>query len=163
MNIWKSVVALSLLVPAVSQAGTPAQFIGALASLNSAGNTRNTRELVIAVVSQQTQLPPKTLRAQQASTRLGYGDLLAANLLAIGSGKNLQEIVALKTGTKTWDQLAVQLRVNLAAVTAKAVSADQRVKSSARMSTGPQPTRDDQIWRDAGFKPGDLNPRGPGM
>jgi hypothetical protein len=151
------------LIPALSQAGSPAQLTGALASLNSAGNNKNTRELVVANVSQQTQVPPKTLRMQQASTRLGYGDLLAANLLAISSGKNLQEIVALKTNAKTWDQLAVQLRVNLASVTAKAVTADQRVKSSTRMSNGPQQTRDDQIWRDIGFKPGDLNPKGPGM
>jgi hypothetical protein len=98
--------------------GSMVVFASDEASLNQAINLLNARaktdadkKLVLKAVAQQTRLPEKTLRSQMSATNLSYGELLAANSIAEGSGKNLDAVLAMKGG-KSWASVSKQLRVD---------------------------------------------------
>ena len=60
----------------------------AIISLNARAGSNADKKRVLNAVSQQTRLPEKTLQTQMSATHLGYGELLTANSIAEGSGRN---------------------------------------------------------------------------
>ena len=83
----------------------------AIISLNARAKTNADKKLVLKAISQQTRLPEKTLQSQMSATHLTYGELLAANSIVEGSGKNLNAVLAMK-GAKSWASVSKQLRVD---------------------------------------------------
>jgi hypothetical protein len=83
----------------------------AIEALDARAKTDADKKLVLKAVSQQTRLPEKTLRSQMSATHLSYGELLAANTIAEGSGKNLNAVLTMKGG-KSWASVSKQLRVD---------------------------------------------------
>ena len=109
---------LMFLFVAFSLCGSMVAFASNEESLNQAINSLNARvktdadkKLVLTAVSQQTRVPEKTLRSQMSATHLGYGELLTANSIAEGSGKNLNAVLTMKGG-KSWASVSKQLRVD---------------------------------------------------
>ena len=97
----------SLYGVAPSSASDEANIDQAIKSLNSRVTVHPDKKLVLTAVSQQTRVPEKTLRSQMNATHLGYGELLIANSLVEGSGKNLNEVLAMKKG-KGWASLSIE-------------------------------------------------------
>ena len=104
-------VAFSLCGSMVAVASDEASLNQAINSLNARAKTDADKKLVLKAVSQQTRLPEKTLRSQMGATHLNYGELLAANSIAEGSGKNLNAVLTMKGG-KSWASVSKQLRVD---------------------------------------------------
>jgi hypothetical protein len=104
--------------------------------------------LVPTAVAWQTKVPVRTLVTQQVNTRLSYGELLVANSLAEGSGKSFNEIIAMRTRTKTWGELAGQLHINPDSIKARAEAASSAISyAEARRNR-----RREQNLRDSGFE-----------
>ena len=58
-------------------------------------------------ISASTKVPVATLEKEKAKyANFTYGDLFAAHSIAKTSGKNVDEIAALKNKGQTWDQIA---------------------------------------------------------
>jgi hypothetical protein len=93
------------------QAQNEAVLNQAIKDLNARAKTDADKKLVLSAVSQQTQVPEKTLQSQMATTYLNYGELLVADSLAEGSGKTLSSIMALKQG-KGWVALSTEVKIN---------------------------------------------------
>src|SRR5882724_4806887 len=70
----------------------------AMRSFNARAKTDADGKLMLNAVSQQTKVSEKTLAAQMRTSRLNYAELLTAESLAEGSGKNLNSVVALQRG-----------------------------------------------------------------
>ncbi len=84
--------------------------------------------LVPAAVGWQTKLPTHTVVEQQAETGLSYAELLMANALAAESGNSFAEVVAMRSGTRTWGELARHLNVDTDLIIAKVNMAAQRIR-----------------------------------
>lgn len=104
--------ALSLLCGANAvNASNDAALNQAVKSLNARAQTDAGRKLVISAISQQTSVPEKTLQAHMTATHLNYGELLIAESLAQGSGKDLNAVIALKQG-KCWADLSKEIKID---------------------------------------------------
>ena len=104
--------------------------------------------LVPTAVAWQTKVPVRTLVTQQVNTRLSYGELLIANSLAEGSQKSFKEIIAMRTKTKTWCELSMQLHINPDSIKARAEAASNAISyAEARRNR-----RREQNLRDSGFE-----------
>jgi hypothetical protein len=130
---------------AVAPAIDEASLNQAISSLNARARTDADRKLVLKAVSQQTKVPEKTLRSQMSATHLNYGELLTANSLAEGSGKNLNEVLALRKG-KGWGRLAKELRIDPKSIVNRLRSAEKTVLTgqsvlTARNADIPEPGR----------------------
>ncbi len=108
-------VVCSLCTATAMQAENEAVLNQAIKDLNARAKTDADKKLVLAAVSQQTQVPETTLQSQMATTHLSYGELLVADSLAEGSGKTLTNIVALKQG-KGWAALSTEVKINPSSV-----------------------------------------------
>src|ERR1019366_4468233 len=97
-----SLVVCLLCTATVIHAENEAVLNQAIKDLNARAKTDADKKLVLAAVSQQTQVP---------TTRLNYGELLVADSLAEGSGKTLTNIIALKQG-KGWAALSQEVKIN---------------------------------------------------
>jgi hypothetical protein len=109
-------------------AGDKASLNQAIESLNARANTSADKKLVLKAVSHQTGLPEKTLQSQMRATHLGYGELLTANSILEGSGKNLNAILAIK-GAKSRTSLSKQLGVDPASIVDRLHNAEKTVLS----------------------------------
>ena len=101
----------------------------AISSLNGRAKTDADKKLVLMAVSQQTKVPEKTLRAQMSATHLGYGELLTANSVVQGSGKNLNDVLAMKKG-KDWASLSKEFRVDPNSIVNRLRTAEKTVQAS---------------------------------
>ena len=108
-------VVCSLCTATAMQAENEAVLNQAIKDLNARAKTDADKKFVLSAVSQQTQVPEKTLQSQMATTHLSYGELLVADSLAEGSGKTLTNIVALKQG-KGWAALSTEVKINPSSV-----------------------------------------------
>jgi hypothetical protein len=136
-------------------AGDKASLNQAIESLNVRGKTGADKKLVLKAVSQQTGLPEKTLQSQMSATHLGYGELLAANSIAEGSGKNLNAVLALK-GAKSWASVSNQLRVDPDSILDRLHNAERTVQSgrAGLRAQNPQAARGDRRGSDYGPQAG---------
>ena len=114
---------------AAISAGEKSSFKTALNDLNAQSATVvEGYSLIGPAVSWQTGVPVETVKKQRAATGLSFGDLLVANSLASGSGKNFNEIMRIKAKTQGWSELAKQLNINIDSVTARLRTAGESLK-----------------------------------
>jgi hypothetical protein len=92
-----SMTAVVLAAPTVKQT---------IANINADASKPGGPAKVVQSISKSTGVPAATLEKQKISTGLTYGDLFAAHSIAKASGKNFNEIIALKKKGQTWDQIA---------------------------------------------------------
>jgi hypothetical protein len=111
----------------IALASDEANLNQAINSLNARARTDADKKLVLKAVSQQTGLPEKTLRSQMSATHLGYGELLAANSIVEGSGKNLNAVLTMKEG-KSWASLSKQLRVDPSSIVSRLHVAESTIQ-----------------------------------
>lgn len=111
--------------PARSMAEDPA-LVSALAKFNATAKTKG--EGVWEAISAQANVPSATLRQQRASTKMNPGELLVANSLTSFSGNAFAKILALKTNAGSWTQLAKDLRIDPARLTARLNAADASLR-----------------------------------
>jgi hypothetical protein len=121
-------VAFSLCGSMVAVASDEASLNQAINSLNARAKTDADKKLVLKAVSQQTRLPEKTLRSQMGATHLNYGELLAANSIAEGSGKNLNAVLTMKGG-KSWASVSKQLRVDPCGIVDRLQIAEKTIRA----------------------------------
>ncbi len=100
----------------------------AIGSLNSRAKTDADKKLVLKAVSQQTRVPEKTLQSQMSATHLGYGEVLTANSIVEGSGKNLNAVLTMKKG-KDWASLSKALRVDPDSMVNRLRTAEKTVRT----------------------------------
>jgi hypothetical protein len=133
-----------------------ASFKTALANFNAQADTVvEGWTLIVPAVAWQTGVPAETLKKQHAATGLSFGELLVANSLAAGSGKSLNQILALKGRTQGWGQLAKRLNINIDSVTARLRTASE----SIRFAESRRRKRREQNLRDT-LNPGEAGPNG---
>jgi hypothetical protein len=85
--------------------------------------------LLPAAVAWQTQIRMRKLIEQQAETGLSYGELLMANSLAAKSNEAFADVVAMRARTRTWGELADQLRVDPGFIVARAETTAERIRA----------------------------------
>jgi hypothetical protein len=83
----------------------------AIKALNAQGQTEANKKFVLNAVSQQTNVPEKTLQKDMTATGLNYGELLTAESLSQASGKNLNAVLAMKRG-KGWADVSREFRID---------------------------------------------------
>lgn len=127
----------------------------AIISLNARAGSNADKKRLLTAVSQQTGLPEKTLQSQMSATHLGYGELLTANSIAEGSGKNLNAVLAMK-GAKSWASVSKQLRVDPASIVDRLHNAERAVLSgrAGLRAQNPQAARGDRRGSDYGPQAG---------
>jgi hypothetical protein len=107
----------------------------AIESLNSCVRGYPDKKLVLTAVSQQTRVPKKTLLSQMNDTHLSYGELLTANSLVEGSGKNLNEVLAMKKG-KGWAGLSIELGIDPNSIVNRLRTAEKTVRAAQAGKSG---------------------------
>ena len=144
-------VACSLCGIMAAFAGDKANLNQAIESLNARAKTDADNKLVLKAVSQQTRLPEKTLQSQMSATHLGYGQLLTANSIVEGSGKNLNAVLGMKKG-KDWASLSKELRVDPNSIVNRLRYAEKTVQagqtSAREADVRNQPTPASRYGRD---------------
>lgn len=80
-------------------------------TFNAQAQTDAGKKLALNAVSQETNVPEKTLQAHMTATHLSYGELLVAESLAQGSGKSITAVVAMKQN-KGWADLSRQEKID---------------------------------------------------
>jgi hypothetical protein len=127
----------------------------AIISLNARAGSNADKKRVLNAVSQQTGLPERTLQSQMSTTHLGYGELLTANSIAEGSGRNLNAVLAMK-GAKSWTSLSKQLRVDPVSIVDRLRNAERTVHSgrAGLRAQNPQAARGDRRGSDYGPQAG---------
>ena len=127
----------------------------AIISLNARARSDAEKKLVLKALSQQTRLSEKTLRSQMSATHLGYGELLTANSIAEGSGKNLNAVLAMK-GAISWASVSKQLKVDPDSIVDRLHNAERTVQSgrAGLRAQNPQATRGDRRGSDYGPQAG---------
>ncbi len=103
-------------------------LLAALAALNAAAKTKGEGAALWSALSAEARVPSKRLQKQRTVTRLNYGEILLANFLAGGSESSFQKIVSRHTALTSWSQLATELRVNPATLTARLNRATAAIK-----------------------------------
>jgi hypothetical protein len=71
-------------------------------------------------ISRETGVPVATLQTEKSSTKLGYGELEIANLLAKASGQRFDSIVAKFKAGENWGKIAHDMRLNLGKIVSDA-------------------------------------------
>ena len=83
------------------------------------------RGAVLTRISDETGVPVHTLRAERASTGLGYGELENAHLLSNASGQSFNDIVAMHNAGEGWGKIAHNNGLNLGRIVSNAHRSDQ--------------------------------------
>jgi hypothetical protein len=114
-----------MLCAAVSRADVTADLKRTTVDINTQAQTNDGRTHVLTAISSETGVPVATLQTEQSTTKLGFGELLIANLLASASGKTFDQIVAMFKAGEGWGKIAKDLGLNLRKIVSKARQADQ--------------------------------------
>ncbi|MEO5720684.1 MAG: hypothetical protein ABIR71_04340 [Chthoniobacterales bacterium] len=110
--------------PAARPISEDAGLASALARLNAEGRSRGDESAIWTAISTETKVPVDALRQQRAATSLNYGELIVANSLAARSGNNFNKIIALRATAGSWSQLARNLKIDPASLTARVSAAN---------------------------------------
>jgi hypothetical protein len=86
-------------------------------------------------ISAETGVPVATLQAERTSTRLGWGGLEKAHLLANASGQSFDTIVGKFQGHEGWGHIAHDYGLNLGKVVSSAHRSSQATMHAQKMST----------------------------
>jgi hypothetical protein len=134
----------------------------AIISLNARAKSDADKKLVLKAVSQQTRLSEKTLQSQMSATHLTYGELLAANSIVEGSGKNLETVLAMK-GAKSWASMSKQLRVDPSSIVDRLQIAEKTVQAGRVGSRAQNPQAAQGRRRGSDYGPQAGGPAGDPM
>jgi hypothetical protein len=160
------IIAAFLLVvgAAVSRADVMTDLKRTSADLNTQAQTNDGRTRVLTAISTETGVPVATLQTQQSTNRLGFGDLLIANLLASASNKTFDQIVAMFKAGEGWGKIAKGLGLNLGNIVSKAKQADQAALRAQNAQTGnPNFGPSNNPGMGHGFGPSSNSGMGQGM
>lgn len=91
------------------QAATISQTI---ANINADANKPGGPERVLKSISASTHVPAGTLEKEKAKSGLSYGEVFMAHSIASASGKNFDQIAALKAKGQSWDKIAADNNVS---------------------------------------------------
>jgi len=86
-------------------------------------------------ISAATGVPIETLQAERASTRLGWGSLEKAHLLANVTGQSFHDIVALHQGGQGWGKIAHDNGLNLGRIVSDANRSSQATAHAQNLSS----------------------------
>ena len=89
---------------------------GAIAAQTSSGG----RDRVLTRVSNRTGVPVHRLSRQEAKTRLGFGGLEKANLLAKATGHSFRQVVSKFRSGEGWGKIAHDAGLNLGKLVSRA-------------------------------------------
>ncbi len=137
-----------------------AALADAVATLNSRGRTSRGQAVVLPAVANQIGVSGNTLRAQQASTRMFYGDLLVANALAKATGKSVADVIRVRAKKKDWAEAAGELRVTLSSLATIALRTEQTVDLAMSGGARSRNQTGEQKLEDLGVRPGSIRPGG---
>ncbi len=88
--------------------------------LNDTAKTLDGQKRVLEKISQATGVPATTLEAERKASKLGFGELMIAHLLATATGKTYDQILnEFKSGTG-WGKIAKENNVKLGGLVSKA-------------------------------------------
>ncbi len=104
-------------------------------------------------VSLQTGVRTETLRAQQASTHMMYGDLLMANALAKATGKSAFDVIRVRAKKKDWAEAAGELRVTVSSLATIARKTEQSADLAASGGARSRNQTGEQKIEDLGISP----------
>jgi hypothetical protein len=111
------------------RAGENADLAKAMASLDAqTGTVVQGYGLVSAAVAWQTKVPVAKLKQQQKATGLAFSDLLVANSLAEGAGKDFSAIVAMQRQAGAWTPLIRNMKVSMDSIISRTKAADNSVR-----------------------------------
>ncbi len=120
------------------------------------------QETVFNSLSKQLNIPVDTLKAQQASTNFGPGQLFIGNALASASGKTFDQIAQEFQSGKGWGAIAQENNLNLG----KVISGLKRVNKQVQSDQSEQARANANSHASgAGNSPGthgDTSAKGPG-
>lgn len=100
-------------------------------SIDHQSNTHEGERRVLRSIADETGVAPATLRDEKRATGYGNGELLIANLLARGSGKSFDDIVAMRK-SEGWGKIAKDLDLNLGHLVSRAHRADEASRHERR-------------------------------
>ena len=121
---------------AVSRADVMTDLKRTSVDLNTQAQTNDGRTRALTAISSETGVPVATLQTQQSKNRLGFGDLLIANLLASASNRTFDQIVGMFKAGEGWGKIAKDLGLNLGMIVSKAKRADQAALRAQNAQTG---------------------------
>jgi hypothetical protein len=122
-------VAGSLCGAAVAYADDETALNQAMRALDARAKSAADKKLVLTAVSQQTQVPEKTLETQLRTSRLSYGQLLTANSLASATGTSLDNILARKAKSTGWAALSKELKIAPGSLVTRLRNAEKTVQA----------------------------------
>jgi hypothetical protein len=127
MKTFRLIIAALIVVLGVtmSRADVTTDLKKTTVDINTQAQTNAGRTRVLTAISGETGVSVTTLQSQQSATKLGFGDLTIANLLASASGKTFDQIVAMFKAGEGWGKIAKDLDLNLGMIVSKAKRADQ--------------------------------------
>jgi lambda repressor-like predicted transcriptional regulator len=102
----------------------------AMRALDARAKSAADKKLVLTAVSQQTQVPEKTLETQLRTSHLSYGELLTANSLAGVSRTSLENILARKAKSMGWAALSRELKIAPASIVNRIHNAEKTVQAA---------------------------------
>lgn len=111
----------------------------AIGSLNAKVKTPADQKAVLDAISQQTEVPTKTLQADMQKSNLGYGELLTAESLAMANGKTVANMVALKGKAKTWSDVSKELKIDPTSVIDRLRAAEKTLQAGAKGAKSGKP------------------------
>jgi hypothetical protein len=101
-----------LLVAAMAFRLSAATLNQTIASINA--DAKKDPAKALQSISASTKVPVATLEKEKTKhANFSYGDLFAAHAIAKSSGKNFEEVAALKAKGETWDKIADSMGVSL--------------------------------------------------
>jgi hypothetical protein len=127
MKTFRLLIAAFILVcgGAVSRADVMTDLNRTSVDLNTQAQTNDGRTRVLTAISNEAGVSVATLQSQQLASKLGFGDLAIANLLASASGKTFDQIVAMFKAGEGWGKIAKDLGLNMGMIVSKAKRADE--------------------------------------
>ncbi len=88
--------------------------------LNDTAKTLDGQKRVLEKIAQATGVPATTLEAERRSSKLGFGELMIAHLLATATGKTFDQILNEFKSGKGWGKIANENNVKLGGLVSKA-------------------------------------------
>ncbi len=101
-------------------ADEPADLNNEIKALNDTAKTLDGQKRVLERIAAATGVPSATLSQERMTTRLGFGELMIAHLLATSSGKTFDQIVGEFRSGKGWGNIANENGVKLGGLVSKA-------------------------------------------
>ena len=154
---WIGLMLLALLLPA-SPAAAQDRLDAAVAALDRATAQPKAEAAAVERMAGLLRMAPETVRAQHASTRLGWGDFFVAQRIAARGGHPVEKVFAARRSGAAWGEIAEEARVDadLLVQDVAAVSPDAATPKDAPKGIGARVR--DLFGRTPAPSPGDRVP-----